>query len=236
MSRLRLTISLCLIATALTSVDAVPQEDESGQIMKQHPLMTPVDGSKNPEKIPDYMKYHIFFQEYVNGFRNQLITHITSNDDKILSDAAAGLEGWHIQESARYHNAILELCFEPLTDGYIAQVRKGEGLAAETNRRAGEHYRTVIGSLSVQGYEAVESLVSTKITPNMKTSVFDADRWFADDPEGAKKEFETGCYVAINGHYPPEVQAVLDENMEIAKQRVQRFWEEKRREWQQNDN
>jgi len=121
------------MATAFTSVDAVAQEEESGQIMKQHPLMTPVDGSKNPEKIPDYMKYHIFFEEYVNGFRNQLITHITSSDDKILSDAAAGLEGWHIQESARYRNAIQEHCSEPVTHGYIAKVRKGEGLAAETN-------------------------------------------------------------------------------------------------------
>lgn len=133
---------------------------------------------------------------------NQLITHITASDDKILSDAAAGLEGWHIQESTRYGNAIQEQCFESVTDGYIAQVRKRERLAAETKQ----------------------------------TSLFDADRWFADDPEGAKKNFEDECYFAVNGHHPPDVQAVIDENRKLAKQQAQRFLEEKRREGQKNDN
>jgi len=94
----------------------------------------------------------------------------------------------------------------------------------------------VIGSLSVQGSGAVESLVSTEIVPNMATSLFDADRWFADDSEGAKKHFEAGCYFAVNGYYPPDVQAVIDENEELSKRLAKRFWEEKRREWQQNED
>ena len=236
MSLLRLTISLCFISIIIiVEADAAPQADQTGQAMQQHPLMTPVDGAKNPEKIPDYMKYHIFFTEYVLGFRNQLSAHITPSDDKILSDAVAGLEGWHIQERTRYLNAIQELCFKPVTEGYIARVQKSQHLAAETNRRTGKHYRSLIQSLSMQGREAVESLVSTEITPNVTTSLFDADRWFADDPEGAKEEFEIGCFVAVNGYYPPDVQAIIDENRKIGEQRAQQLLEEEVRKARANN-
>ena len=113
------------------------------------------------------------------------------------------------------------LCSEPIDNGYILQVRKRERLADRSKERTAEYYRSVMNSLSAKGRRVVSDFVDSQIAPNMQTVLFDSERWFEDDPEGARRNHESECYRAISGRYSPEDQAIIDENMEIARRHAQ---------------
>jgi hypothetical protein len=214
-------IVFCVVAFAVATANAAQQDGNVGTVTTFHPLMTPVDGAKEPERIPDFMKHHILFSSYSTGFRDLLVPQISPTDDQILSDTSASLEGWHEEESARYISEVRQLCSEPIDNGYILQVRKRERLADRSKERTAEYYRSVMNSLSAKGRRVVSDFVDSQIAPNMQTVLFDSERWFEDDPEGARRNHESECYRAISGRYSPEDQAIIDENMEIARRHAQ---------------
>lgn len=196
-----------LLATLLAASTGLGDEQECEPITVREPdLDNWIDGSKEPGKIPYFIKYTTFAHRYEHSIRDQLVLQLSPRDDAILYALSTGNNAWEITESARFEQEILQFCSNRANKDAVTLVKEYEQISADSFARRADHYRQAIDSLSNAGRQIVQKFVEETIAPTISMSVTNSAGLALEDLEGHMYSLETSCYRALTGELPPEIQ------------------------------
>lgn len=204
-------IIVLLIATLLAASTGIGDEQECEPItVRESPdLYNQIEGSLEPDKIPDWLKYRVFASMY-NVYIDELVQKLSARDHAILDTLTTEREYWQTSESARYGRGFLDLCTNRSNMDAVTFARDYERIAAESNNRGADRTRKAIQSLSSSGRQAVENYIEETITPKLSFPRTNSVDSALKDPESAMFNLEIMCYMQINGEPPPEMQRMME--------------------------
>lgn len=200
-----------LMATLLTASISIGDEQECEAIIGRESPDLPdnwVDGSKEPEKIPYFMKYGTFVLRYQYSVRDQLVQQLTARDDAILYALSTGNATWNVTESARFEREFLQFCSNWANKDAVTLVKEYEQISANSFARRADRSRQAIDSLSDAGRQIVEKFVEETIAATISMSVRDSADLALEDLDGDMYFLEISCYQAHTGELPPEIQRI----------------------------
>ncbi len=200
-----------LFATLLAASAGLGDDQKCEPItVRESPdLYNQIEGSTEPENIPDFMKYRVFVTMY-NIYIDEFVQELSSRDHAILNALSVGTEYWQVSENARYGQEFLNLCTNRLKMDAVILARESERIAVESNARGADRTRQAIESLSSAGRQMVERFIEETITPKLSFPLTNAVDLALKDPDDFMYNLEISCHVAINGEYPPEVQRRME--------------------------
>ena len=196
-----------LLATLLAASTGLGDEQECEPItVRESPdLYNRIEGSIEPEKIPDFLKYRMFVAMY-NVYIDEFVQELSPRDHAILNALSAGTEYWQVSQNARYGQEFLNLCANRLKMDAVILAQESERIAVESKARGADRTRQAIESLSSAGRQMVERFIEETITPKLSFPLTNSVDLALKDPDDFMYNLEISCHVAINGEYPPEVQ------------------------------
>lgn len=185
------------------------QQCEPATVVESPDLYNQIEGSIEPEKIPDFLKYRRFVTMY-SVYIDDLVQELTSRDHTILDALTVGTEHWQISENARYVKEFLSLCTNRFKMDAVTLARESERIAAESNARGADRTRNAIESLSSAGRLAVETYIEETITPKLSFPLTNSVDLALKDPDDFMYGLEIMCHTYTNGEPPPEVQRMME--------------------------
>lgn len=214
----RIVVALCLTigVYSWTVVNADEQNDQGAASKAVVPGVIPVLGANEPDKVPYFTKYSVFVSVY-HAFRDSLLQQLSANDDAILSVLAAEEQYWLDGENARYMESMRSLCGSRDSLNAVQLATRSEKLADNFNNNRANRYRTAMRALSAGGKQAVAEFIESTIVPGISTGLSNTVNYAKSDPDGFVSSFEITCYVMINGDFPPDVKASMEEDLENLK-------------------
>lgn len=206
-----LTVLFILLPLFLAASDSFGDDQACEPItVRESPdLHNQIEGSREPEKIPSWLKYRMFVTMY-DVYVNDLIQDLSPGDHAILNNLSVETENWQLIENMRYGDELLALCSKSSGMDTVAFAREYERVASESNNRAGERVQRAISALSTSGRHIVEEFIENRVTPKLSFPRADSVDLALRDPEGAKFNLEIMCYTQINGELPPEVKRTME--------------------------
>lgn len=185
------------------------QECEPITIKESPELHNQIEGSVEPENIPRWLKYRMFVSMF-SIYANDLVQDLSPADYAILYNLIVGTEYWQQIENDRYANESLELCARSARLDTVTFAREYEGIAADTNNRAGNRVENTISSLSSPGQRIIEEFIRTRVVPELSFPRTDSVDFALEDPEGARENLDIMCYTMVNGEPPPEIKKMME--------------------------
>ncbi len=200
-----------LLATLLAASTGLGDEQECEPItVRESPdLYNRIEGSIEPEKIPDFLKYRMFVAMY-NVYIDEFVQELSPRDHAILNALSVGTEYWQISENARYVQEVLSLCTNRSKMDAVTLARESERIASEFNARGAHRTRQAIESLSSAGRQTVERFIEETITPKLSFPLTNSVDLALKDPDDFMYDLEIMCHTYINGEPPPEVQRMME--------------------------
>jgi len=168
-----------------------------------------VNGAREPEKLPYFVKYAMFFSAYERVYRSQLIHDLSSRDDAILSELVSQDQLWEQLEGDRFSMSYANVCSNRGSKNAVALARETSKIANQSNGRRASRYRATIESLSNSGQDTLKSFVDSVVTPTLSTVLPDEIGLAEASPDEFMTWFDNECYVKMTGESPPEVEEYL---------------------------
>ena len=185
------------------------QECEPITIKESSELHNQIEGSVEPENIPRWLKYRVFVSMF-SIYANDLVQDLSPADYAILNNLIVGTEYWQQIENDRYANESRALCARSASLDTVTFAREYEGIAADTNNRAGNRVENTISSLSSPGQRIIEGFIQTRVVPKLAFPRTDSVDFALRDPEGARENLDIMCYTMVNGEPPPEIKKMME--------------------------
>lgn len=200
-----------LFATLLAASAGLGDDQKCEPItVRESPdLYNQIEGSTEPENIPDFMKYRVFVTMY-NIYIDELVQELSTRDHAILNALSVGTEYWQTSENARYVQEFLSLCTNRSKMDAVTLARESERIASEFNTRGADRTRQAIESLSSAGRQTVERFIEETITPKLSFPLTNSVDLALKDPDDFMYGLEIMCHTYINGEPPPEVQRMME--------------------------
>lgn len=176
-----------------------------------------IDGAKEPERMPDRVRYGVFVKGYLSGIQAHLVNELSAKDDAILVALAMSDEAAERNENALYEQEVLEFCLSRHNRSALALARQSDEIVTEYYQRRVARYISGIGSLSPQGRRVVDTFIDDSIVPHSKAAVLGDVAWAKEDPADYLASLEVRCHVAETGALPEGIQQRFDEYVEERK-------------------
>lgn len=177
-----------------------------------------IDGSIEPEKIYDYLKYGSLIRGYELRVRGNLGDKLSFEDQEVLRKMAVQDPIEQAAISEEYKQARAHLCANRGNMTPVEIAKQWSRIALEWRLKNEARYRKGMQSLSAEGRQVVEDYIATEMVPRIKMGApEDSVELAREDPEGFMEAVEIECYFAENGQLPPDIERQYDELFETLK-------------------
>jgi hypothetical protein len=204
--RISLFLSTLLAGSGVFADDQVC---ETVPVIESPELDNQIDGATEPEKIPDWLKYHLFVSMY-SAYERELVQELSQTDHAILNDLVVNNDQRIFAENGRYSSEMLNLCTKGETLDAVVFATEYERIVAESHERMEDQVRYTLDILSNSGRQTIERFIGERVTPKLsfpRTSTVDLAEM---DPEDVRFEIDVTCHEYLYGQPSPETQRRME--------------------------